>query len=289
MRKIRVIIFGSQGMLGSELVKVFSEERHDAYELITPSVREADITNYSAVHSAIESASPAFIINAAAYTDVDGAEAERDLAFKVNFEGVQNLANVAVSETIPLIHYSTDYVFDGANKAGYDESAIAGPALSAYGESKLAGEESLRKINPQYYLLRTAWLYGTQGQNFVETMLQLSQERDELSVVNDQFGNPTSAYDVAQATRTLLDREKSYEPGVYHLVNQGTTSWYEFAREIFKRARVKVNLQPISSADFPTPAQRPQYSVLRNTKGPELQPWQEALSDYLKARKITSL
>ena len=284
MRKIRIIIFGSEGMLGSELVKVFSEERHDAYDIIAPSIREADITNYSAVHSAIESASPAFIINAAAYTNVDGAEEERDLAFKVNFEGVQNLANVAVSETIPLIHYSTDYVFGGKSEAGYDEAATPGPAVNIYGASKLAGEESLRKINPEYYLVRTAWLYGHNGPNFVETMLQLAEERDELRVVNDQFGNPTSAHDLAQATRTLLDREKSYEPGVYHLVNQGTTSWYEFAQEIFTLRRKKITVHPVPSTEYPTPAKRPQYSVLHNTKGPSLRPWQEALAEYLKSR-----
>jgi dTDP-4-dehydrorhamnose reductase len=284
MSKIRIIIFGSKGMLGSELVKVFSEERHDAYEVLAPTIREADITNYSSVHNYFEKVSPAWLINAAAYTNVDEAENESERAFAINRDGVNNLANVAYIEHTPLVHYSTDYVFPGDNQDGYMEDAVPGPAVNVYGESKLAGEELLSKVNPQRYLIRTAWLYGKNGPNFVEKMLELGKAHDELKVINDQFGNPTYAHDLAQATRTLLDREKSYEPGTYHLVNSGTATWYDFAQEIFTFSRIKVDLTPIPTKEYPTPAKRPQYSMLQNTRGPEMRPWSEALREYLRIR-----
>ncbi|MDP3996937.1 MAG: dTDP-4-dehydrorhamnose reductase [Candidatus Andersenbacteria bacterium] len=271
----KVLIVGGNGMLGHALRSVWAEA-------VVGDKDKLDITKQSDVNREISELSPELIINAAAYTNVDGAEKERDLAFAINETGVRNLALAAKESGAILVHYSTDYVFNGKQEAGYGEDDEPGPAVNVYGESKLAGEKALREIAPKYYLLRTAWLYGAYGKNFVETMLRLVGEKKELGVVNDQWGSPTYTMDLAGATKEVVSG--GYEPGVYHAVNSGRASWYDFAVKIFELAGMKVIVRPIASSEYPLPAARPKYSILNNTRGPVLRPWETALDEYIKTR-----
>lgn len=259
-------------MLGHALADVLAQE-----ELHTLGREQLDITNEQAVQEKINALTPEIIINAAAYTDVDGAEKNREVAFAVNATGISNIAKAAKDIGAAVVHYSTDYIFPGDNPAGYDEQSKQGPAVNVYGESKLAGEIALQKSGATYYIIRTAWLYGPYGKNFVDAMLQLANTKPELSVVNDQHGSPTFTYDVARATATII----KMKPGIYHAVNQGTTTWYDFALKIFTKAGLNIAVKPVTSAQFLRPAKRPQYSMLKNTHGPALRPWEEALDDYL--------
>lgn len=271
---MKTLIIGANGMLGSMLVHVFEDMQPTAWDR-----EEIDITNLEQAREKIRSLSPTAIINAAAYTDVDGAEENREAAFAVNETGIHNLALIAKEIEATLVHYSTDYVFPGDKKEGYTESDAPGPAVNVYGESKLAGERALVEIRPKFYLQRIAWLYGPNGKNFVDTMQALGEDHKQLTVVNDQFGCPTFTHDVAQATRLLLMEQ--YEPGIYHTVNTGVASWFDFANKVFQITHAKVDVKPVPSTDFPRPAKRPTYSVLLNTKGIPMRPWQKALEDYL--------
>jgi len=271
---VSVLILGAQGMLGQQLVAVFAGEGLTALDQ-----NELDITHEAQAREKIVRLKPDVIINAAAYTDVDGAETQREAALAVNEMGVRNVALAAKDAGARLVHYSTDYVFPDVSQEGYREDDVPGPAVNVYGESKLAGERALAEAGPEYFLLRTAWLYGPGGKNFVDTMLRLGAERRELEVVDDQHGSPTFTKDLAGVTREILSGD--FAPGVYHTVNAGVTTWYEFAQEIFRVAGLTVAVKPVGSDQFPRPARRPAYSVLLNTKGPVLRPWQEALAEYL--------
>lgn len=270
---MKILITGAGGMLAFALKNVFSDQ-----ETVTLDQSQLDITNAAAVTKSVKEIAPQLIINAAAYTDVDGAETNRALAFAVNETGVHNLAQAAEENSVTIVHYSTDYIFPGTNPAGYREDDQPGPAVNMYGESKLAGEKALVASGARAYLLRTAWLYGPNGKNFVDTMLQLAQTKPSISVVNDQHGSPTYTLDVARATKQIIEE---YQPGTYHTVNDGVTSWYNYAQKIFSRAKVPVTVTPTTSAQYPRPAKRPQYSMLLNTRGPALRTWEEALDDYL--------
>lgn len=272
-----VLIVGAKGMLGSMLAQVFVEQSPVLYDR-----EELDITNLEQVREKVREVKPEVVINAAAYTDVDGAEVNRELAFVVNETGVKNLAVVAKELGATLVHYSTDYVFPGDKKEGYSEADIPGPSPNVYGESKLAGEQVLQAIAPTYYLIRTAWLYGFGGKNFVATMLKLAATQQIIQVVNDQHGSPTFTKDVAQFTHQLL--EGNYPPGTYHATNSGQTTWSDFAREIFRLANVAIEVQPVTSDQFPRLARRPAYSMLINTKGPTMRSWQDALKEYIENR-----
>jgi dTDP-4-dehydrorhamnose reductase len=275
---MKILIIGARGMLGSMLQQVLADLDPTGWDRA-----ELDIVDADAIRAKIGAEKPDVLINAAAYTDVDGAETNKELAVAVNADAVRNLARVAQELGTTVVHYSTDYVFPGTKAEGYAEDDAPGPAVNAYGESKLAGEKALQEIAPNFYLLRTAWLYGPNGKNFVDTIMRLGKERPELNVVNDQRGCPTFTKDVAQATRTLL--EEKYPFGIYHTVNEGSTTWYEFTQEIFRLKGITTPLKPITSAEYPLPAKRPQYSRLLNTKGPKLRPWQEALADYLDEKQ----
>ncbi len=261
---------------------------------------EIDISDRQDTEAKLAGGGFDLIINAAAYTDVDGAEGNKEAALAVNEAGARNLALAAKRAASTLIHYSTDYVFpflDSPDAAGpkrkekfqlfdergrflgFPEDYPAGPAVNVYGQSKLAGEKALAEVGPEYYLLRTAWLYGRGGKNFVDTMLRLGRKKGGLSVVDDQWGSPTYTGDVARATRKIAVGR--YRPGIYHVVNRGSASWYQLAAETFSLAGMDVGLKPIPAADYPLPAARPKYSVLRSTKGPRLRRWQEALRDYI--------
>ncbi len=281
---MKTLIIGAKGMLGHELTKVFLPFKPFLWD-----VEEIDITNNEMVDEKISSLEPELIINSAAYTNVDGCETNEDIALKVNGLALGYLANVALKIGATLVHYSTDYVFDGEKSAGYLEDDTPNP-VNAYGRTKLVGEKEILSVanaseqeqKLQYYIIRTAWLYGLHGKNFVETMISLAEKGGQIKVVDDQIGSPTYVADLAKAT---LDLSKSNNPyGIYHRTGSGEISWYGFAKEIFKVLGKDANLSPCKTQEYPTPAKRPKYSVLKSTKLPEMRNWSSALEDYLKER-----
>lgn len=278
---MKTLIIGAKGMLGHELAKTFLGWKPFLWDM-----DEIDITDEAQVNEKIGDLAPELIINAAAYTNVDACETNEAVATKVNGEAVGYLANVAAKLGATLVHYSTDYVFDGTKKEGYGESDTPNP-INAYGRSKLAGEVAIQNVKLlNCYIVRTAWLYGLHGKNFVETMLSLADKGGQIKVVDDQVGSPTYAVDLAKATRELVESKKP--AGIYHRTNSGQTSWHGFAQEIFTIFKKEVNLSPCASSEYPLPAKRPAYSVLRNTKLPEMRSWQEGLRAYAQERIIDS-
>jgi len=274
----KILILGSQGMLGQELVKVFQDVQPICWDR-----PEIDIADPKQVEEKITPLQPELIINAAAYTEVDGAETEQELAKRINGQAVGYLASLSQKIGALLVHYSTDYVFDGQKKQGYQEDDQPNP-INAYGQSKLLGEKLLQAKSQKYYLIRTSGLFGQQGKNFVKTILQLAQEKDILKIVNDQHFKPTYAVDLAQRTRELIAAKPDF--GIYHLTNEGPTTWYDFTQEILRQVRQGGTnkgtvLVPCSSTQFPRPAQRPKYSILLNTKLKPLRPWSTALAEYI--------
>lgn len=270
----KILILGAQGMLGRDLNRVFSE-----FNPVCWDKKDVDISNQSDLEKKLKDLSPNIVINAAAYTAVDLAEDQKELANQVNGQGVGYLAKIAKEICAILVHFSTDYVFSGAKKEGYQEDDHPNP-INAYGRSKLLGEQLLLKNSEMYYLIRTSWLYGRNGKNFVNTMINLAKEKKEISVVNDQFGKPTFTLDLARATRQLL--QEQFPCGIYHLPNENETSWYQFAKKIFELSGVNIEVTPITTKDYPTRAARPKYSSLINTKFPLLRSWPDALIEYLK-------
>lgn len=272
----KLAIIGAQGMLGQDLAKEFPEA-------ILLDKDQIDITDINSVQKVLNEIKPDIVINAAAYTAVDDCETNQELANKVNGEGPGNLAKACKQLDAILVHYSTDYIFNGEKEKGYDESYNQIDPINKYGESKALGEKFIQENSEQYYILRIAWLYGKQGKNFVATMLKLAQEKDELKIINDQHGSPTYTKDVAQQTRKILNEIKP-DFGIYHVTNSGACTWHEFAQEIFKLKNIKIRVAACGSEEFPTPAKRPHWSILLNTKLPEMRHWKEALLDYIKTK-----
>lgn len=276
----KVLILGAGGMLGTDLAYIFINKTQS----ILWDKDELDVTNKEQVLAKIFDLKPDIIINATGYTNVDGAENNKDLAFKLNSEAVSYITDAASKINAKLAHFSTEYVFDGTDKNGYQENYSANP-LNVYGQSKAAGEKYIIEYRLGY-LVRTSWLYGRapqigkpRGANFIDTMIKLSTEKEEIKVVNDQFGKLTNTRDLASSVYELTMGD--FQPGIYHLVNEGVTSWYEVAQEVFKIKNIQTPLIPQSSVEYPTKAKRPAYAVLLNTKFPQLRPWQAALCDYL--------
>jgi dTDP-4-dehydrorhamnose reductase len=257
-------VIGSNGQLGSEIRELATSQTVNTF--VFTDVNELDITDHGAVASfAMEHRIDA-LINCAAYTAVDRAETEVEKADAINHLAVANLARVTKENGLAFIHISTDYVFDGNASEPYRETDTPNPK-SAYGRTKLDGENAILKINPaRTLIIRTSWVYSGYGSNFVKTMLHLGKEREELSVVNDQVGCPTYARDLATAVLQLLPILKNEDVGVYHYANTGQCSWYEFANTIFEMAQIQVRTNPISTTDYPTPAKRPRYSALNTRK-----------------------
>ncbi len=273
---MNIVIVGAKGMLGSMLATIFAE-----YNPLLIDRDEIDITNEQSVRKVLRNANATLIINAAAYTNVDAAEENKEDAFLVNETGVKNLALVARELSATLVHFSTDYVFPGTNPDGYSEADSPGPAVNVYGNSKLAGERALKESGCNFYLVRTAWLYGPNGKNFVDTMIALGQKGEPLKVVHDQYGCPTYTKDLALYVKTLI--EETYPLGIYHGTNSNSASWFEFAERIFEYTQnIAVVVKPVLSTEFPRPAKRPTYSILKNTKGPSMRPWQDALAEYVR-------
>lgn len=258
-----ILITGSNGQLGSELRKIGFTALD---EVFYTDVAELDITSYEAIDRFVVENEVDTIVNCAAYTAVDKAEDEPELAAKINTEAVSNLAKVAYKHDCLLIHISTDYVFDGTVTEPMTEKVKTNPT-SVYGRTKLTGEQAIVTSHCMYIIIRTAWLYSTFGNNFVKTIRRLAEERGELKVVDDQIGTPTYADDLARAIVKIMSDECVVEKeGVYHFSNEGVCSWYDFAREIVALSGIKCEVHPVSSAEFPTKATRPAYSVLDKTK-----------------------
>jgi dTDP-4-dehydrorhamnose reductase len=273
---MKTLIIGAKGMLGNELARVFIEHKPFLWDM-----DEIDITDKEQVDQKISDLAPELIINAAAYTAVDACEENEEVATKVNGVAVGYLAEIAKKLNATLVHYSTDYVFDGTKKEGYVEGDNPDP-INAYGRSKLVGEKQiLKQIQDdglKCYIIRTAWLYGPKGKNFVETMLSMAQSGEPLKVIDDQIGSPTYAPDLATETLKLVESKK--ESGIYHRTNAGKTSWHGFAKEIFKVFEKEVELNSCATDEYPTPAKRPEYSVLISTKLDPMRDWKDALKDY---------
>lgn len=292
---MRILITGSNGQLGNELQKIVStgkaeigavsEEIKNA-EVFAMDVDILDITNLEQVKKVLNEVKPDVVINCAAATNVDGCEANQDLAFKINSLGPRNLAMVAEELGAKIVQVSTDYVFSGVGEAPLKECDLVAP-VSVYGKTKLLGEEFVRDFSTKYYIVRTAWLYGYVGHNFVYTMMKLGKDRDTLNVVNDQLGNPTHANDLAYHILKLIQTE---EYGVYHCTGKGECSWYNFASEIMKLSGRNCTVNPCTSEEYksmyPNSADRPAYSsldnmMLRCTIGDEMRNWKDALKTFM--------
>jgi dTDP-4-dehydrorhamnose reductase len=293
----RILILGANGQLGVELQRCFA----DCGEVVALGRDRCDLADLSQVRRAIADTRPEIVLNAAAYTAVDRAETEPDLAMLVNGEAAGVLAEETRRISALLVHYSTDYVFDGSKPAAWAEEDASAP-LSVYGSSKLAGERKIADAGEKYLIFRTSWVFSPHGHNFLRTMLRLGGERDQLKIVNDQTGAPTSALAIASATREVLERlasessESSNYSGIYHMTCAGQTTWSGFATAIFQRARSTRNqgwptVTGIPSAEYPTPAVRPKNSVLSNEKlrarfGVRLPAWETALDGTLHALAV---
>lgn len=279
---MKILITGSNGMLGHDL----REALRDKHELVLTTSKTLDITDKEHTIKFICDIKPDLVINSAAYTDVDGCEENPELAFDVNGEGVRNLALGCNEVDCPLVHISTDYVFNGENTRPWLEDDEIGP-ISIYGKSKRKGEEAILEILDKFYIIRTAWLYGVNGRNFPRTMLELAKDHSEITVVYDEVGSPTYTPDLAGAISELIETDYY---GIYHLTNSGSCSWCEFARYIFEVAGCDVNVIPVTASEFARPAPRPSYSVLDNNNWVKngfspLRSYKDAIREYVELIK----
>ncbi len=277
---MNILITGAKGMLAQAIKARFDTPKNHLF--LTDS-HDLDITDPKQVDETIANLHPDLIINCAAYTAVDQAEQETELAEKVNGLGPENLARATKANNAILVHISTDYIFGGKKPTSesYSENDAKSPT-SVYGKTKLAGEEAIIKNCYHYYIFRTAWLYG-KGKNFVRTMLELAKDHDEVKVVSDQHGSPTNADDLAEIIAEVIAKQLPY--GIYHATNQGFTTWYEFTKKIYQLTDTKCQVTPISSAEYPAPAPRPKNSQLSKDKllqyGLKIPTWEDALKRYL--------
>jgi dTDP-4-dehydrorhamnose reductase len=281
---MRLLITGAAGMLGRDVAAAAARSGH---EVVALARGELDITDRAAVQAAIAEAEPAAIVNCAAWTDVDGAEADEAAATRINGHGAGNLAAEAAAAGAFLVHVSSDYVFDGRADAPYREDSATVP-LSAYGRSKLAGEHAVAAAGGEHAIVRSSWLFGVGGRNFVDTMLKLGAERDELRVVDDQLGCPTFTGQLADALVAIAEQRPS---GILHVAGGGACTWFELARATFEETGTAVRVDPCTTAEFPRPAPRPAYSVLGSTRedAPALPPWRDGLRAYLRERAAVAI
>jgi len=280
---MKALVTGSAGMLAKDLITLLSKR---GYEVLAPSEDKLDITNLKVVKDVVDKLAPELIINCAAYTNVDGAEKQEHEALMVNGLGVQNLCLLCQEHDIPLVHFSTDYVFDGTKASPYTIYDQTNP-INAYGRSKLLGEKYILWLLSKFYLIRTSWLFGLQGKNFIETMLELGQKQKQVSVVNDQRGCPTWTRHLAEATIALME---TGHYGIYHVTNSEPTTWFDFTKEIFRLSGIETAMMPVTTEQYPRPAKRPANSVLdhfplKEVIGRDMPSWKEALKEYLAQRK----
>lgn len=280
MSIMNILILGHKGMLGTDLMLRLGV----AHEVTGKDVGDFDITSPESCRQVISEINPDVVINAAAYTNVDGAEKDRDACFAVNAEGVRNVALACEKANIRIVHFSTDYVFDGTRGTPYLEDDAPSPR-GIYAQSKAAGEKYLQEHSNNYLLIRTAWLYGRSGKNFVKTILEKARHTDTLRVVDDQTGSPTYSRDLAGAVQVLLEQHCQ---GIFHVTNRGSCTWYAFTKKILEYAGLEnVAVEPIQTKDLSLPAPRPAYSVLGTRKfsdatGNILRFWQMALRDFIE-------
>ena len=280
---IKILVSGSNGQLGSELKELSFDYPSATFTFFSRD--ELSIIDKEALQTAFKVYGPHYFINCAAYTAVDKAEEEKSVAFQINGEAVGTIAELCSQYNCRLIHISTDYVFNGTGAKPLSETDNIDP-VNAYGASKLMGEQLAFKNNPDSLIIRTSWVYSSYGKNFVKTMIRLMNEKQSISVVNDQIGSPTYAADLAQAILQIIFSNK-WTPGIYNYSNDGVISWFDFANEIKKIVSSDCVVNPISTEKYPTPAQRPAYSVLDKSKivdtyGLELKPWKESLKHCLQ-------
>lgn len=293
---MKILITGAKGQLGSQIINIIKNGKSElgdissAYkdaEVIGIDIEELDITNISDTTKYINEIKPDIIINPAAYTNVDACEANQDAAFKVNAIGARNLAIAAEQIGAKLIHISTDYIFNGMGTIPFREYDLPEP-VSVYGKTKYAGEEFVKEFCSKYFIVRTAWLYGYNGKNFVKTIIKAAKENGHLDVVDDQRGNPTNAEDLAHH---ILKIALSEEYGIFHCTGTGECSWYDFAVKIVEFSKIKCTVSPIDSSKSNRAAKRPAYSsldnmMLRCTVGDEMRNWEDALKAFIaKANK----
>ncbi|HDV8360442.1 dTDP-4-dehydrorhamnose reductase [Bacillus cereus] len=277
---MKVLVTGAKGQLGQDVVSLLKEQ---TWEVFGFGREELNITDEKQVSEKVLLIQPDIIIHTAAYTQVDQAESDEEAAFKVNAEGTKYLAQAAEAVGAKFCYVSTDYVFDGTKDTPYKADDQTNPQ-TVYGKSKLVGEQYTQEYCSKSYIVRTSWVFGLYGNNFVKTMLRLAEENKELGIVHDQVGSPTYTTDLARFIISLVQTDKY---GVYHGSNSGVCSWYEFAKEIFKQSNIEIVINPLKTEDFPRPAARPKYSVLDKGMIEEngfesLQNWKEALKDFLK-------
>lgn len=286
-----VLVTGAKGQLGQAIESISGKYLEVAFVFCDSS--SLDITNLENTKAVFKQVKPQYCINAAAYTAVDKAESEKEKAYSINVIGAKNLAEVCKENNTILLHVSTDFVFDGSKKSPYTEEDIPNPT-GVYGQTKLEGEKAIQEVFNNYYIIRTSWVYSQFGNNFMKTMLRLGTERESLSVVNDQIGTPTNAVDLAEVLIKIISYTEvsqsalnsqltTHNFGIYNFSNEGQCSWYDFAKKIFEVNKISIDLQPIPTSSYPTPAKRPAYSVLDKTKIKkvfpiEIKSWEENLS-----------
>lgn len=289
---MKILITGSNGQLGNELKKIIETGQAEIAgisleiknsEVIALDINDLDITNFLVVKEKLEDIKPDVVINCAAATNVDGCELNKDLAFKVNSLGAKNLAKVCEKIGAKIVQVSTDYVFSGKGDTPLTEFDLVSP-YSVYGKTKLLGENYVKDFSSKYFIVRTAWLYGYVGHNFVYTMQRLGREKDSLKVVNDQRGNPTHANDLAYHILKLIETE---EYGIYHCTGKGECTWYDFAKKIMELSNIECSVNSCSSEEYKTLAKRPEYSsldnmMLRCTVGDEMRDWEVALESFIR-------
>ncbi|MDQ1000812.1 dTDP-4-dehydrorhamnose reductase [Neobacillus niacini] len=281
---MKVVVTGAGGQLGQDVLLELERKNHQAFGADR---QQLDITKEEDVLAFISEVKPDVILHCAAYTNVDAAEENEEAAYQVNAAGTEYLAKAAKQIGAKMLYVSTDYVFDGSASEPYEVDEPTKP-LGAYGRTKLAGEQLLQKQLDEFFIVRTAWVFGIHGNNFVKTMIRLGKERGEVGVVHDQVGSPTYTVDLARFMVELMETDKY---GIYHATNSGICSWYEFAVEIFKQANMKVTVNPLTTDQFPRPAARPKYSVLSKKRIEKqglkpLRDWKEALAAYLAESNV---
>lgn len=281
---MKILLTGCKGQLGTEIIRQLDGNK--SFEIIETDVHNLDITKQTEVIKLIEASRPNMVVNCAAYTNVDACESDELSAFRINAIGAQNLSVGAGRIGAGIVQVSTDYVFDGVEHTPKKEFDSINPQ-SVYGKSKALGEKLVRETNPKHFIVRTAWLYGD-GNNFVRTMIKLAKEKNEIGVVGDQFGSPTSTVDLARCIINLLQTENY---GTYHATCEGSCSWYDFSKKIFELKNIKIQVNKISTEQLARPAKRPKFSVLDNYMLKILdlntfRNWEEALEEYLRGENL---
>lgn len=271
---MKVFVTGANGQLGYDVIKRLESEGIDC---VGTDIESLDITNEKQVKKVISEYNPDVVIHCAAYTAVDKAEDEKELCYSVNVLGTKYIAQACKETDTKMLYISTDYVFDGEGDQPFEVTDKPNP-INYYGQTKYEGELEVRNILEKYFIVRISWVFGINGNNFVKTMLKLGKEREEISVVADQIGSPTYTYDLAEL---LIEMIKTNKYGIYHATNEGYCSWYEFACEIFKQARIDIKVNPINTEDYPTKAIRPKNSRMNKNILNKLESWESALNHYI--------